>query len=154
MSDKAIKTIIIIVAIICVLAITFSVICSVTPFGKALINKWKGVIQKTDDETNYETLKKVEDTCRSMIATYNRDKAEYEKNNEEYADNLDKASKTNDESIKKIYLKAAEDALKLSESYRQQANNTAATYNDYILKNSYVWKNNIPSDIHMRLELI
>ena len=154
MSDKVIKAILTIVAIICVLAISFSIICSVTPFGKALINKWKGALQKTDDETNYETLKKVEDTCRAMIATYNRDKAEYENNRKIYLSSIEKANETDHEATRNIYIKEAENALKMSESYRQQANNTASTYNDYILKNSYVWKNDVPADIYMKLDMI
>ena len=33
-----------------------------------------------------------------------------------------------------------------------RGNQTANTYNEYILKNSYVWKDNVPEDIYMRLE--
>lgn len=32
-----------------------------------------------------------------------------------------------------------------------RANRTAATYNEYILKNSYVWKGNVPDDIRAQL---
>ena len=35
-----------------------------------------------------------------------------------------------------------------------RANQTATVYNEYILKNNYVWNNNIPSDIYMTLEII
>lgn len=35
-----------------------------------------------------------------------------------------------------------------------RANRTAANYNNYILKNSYVWSNNIPEDILSELEII
>ena len=35
-----------------------------------------------------------------------------------------------------------------------RANNTANTYNNYILKNSYVWKDNVPSDIKTKLDYI
>lgn len=32
-----------------------------------------------------------------------------------------------------------------------RANKTASTYNNYILKNEYIWKGNVPSDIYMSL---
>lgn len=35
-----------------------------------------------------------------------------------------------------------------------RANKTASTYNNYILKNSFVWDGNIPSDINYSLEYI
>lgn len=35
-----------------------------------------------------------------------------------------------------------------------RANKTANIYNEYILKNSYVFEGNIPSDIYMELEII
>lgn len=31
---------------------------------------------------------------------------------------------------------------------------TAAAYNEYILKNSYVWEDNIPKDIRQSLEML
>ena len=34
------------------------------------------------------------------------------------------------------------------------ANKTAVLYNEYILKNSRVWNNNIPNDIRKELEII
>ena len=37
---------------------------------------------------------------------------------------------------------------------KTRANNTASTYNNYILKNSYVWKDNIPSDIKTKLDYV
>ena len=35
-----------------------------------------------------------------------------------------------------------------------RANKTAATYNEYVLKNSYVWEGNVPSDIRKQLDYI
>ena len=35
-----------------------------------------------------------------------------------------------------------------------RANKTASTYNNYILNNTYVWKENIPSDIYQTLQYI
>lgn len=103
-----------------------------TPTGKALWNNWFHEVQKADDATNYETRKKVEDTCRAMIASYNADKLTYE----QYKDN------------------ASEEKQAWAEQARMRANKTASTYNNYILENSYVWQDNVPSDIYMRLEYI
>ena len=41
-----------------------------------------------------------------------------------------------------------------AEQARMRANRTAATYNEYMRKNSYVWANNIPADIDERLEYV
>ena len=41
-----------------------------------------------------------------------------------------------------------------AESAKIQANRTANIYNEYILKNSYVFEGNIPSDIHSELPII
>lgn len=35
-----------------------------------------------------------------------------------------------------------------------RANRTANSYNEYILKNSYVWEDNIPSDIDYSLPIV
>lgn len=95
-------------------------------------NKVDFVDQKIDDATNYETIKKVEDTCRSMIASYESDKLTYEQYKD--SDNEEKQS--------------------WAEQAKMRANKTASTYNNYILKNSFIWEGNIPSDIYMELEII
>lgn len=105
---------------------------NVTPTGKRLWNTWFHNVQVADDETNYETLKEVEDTCRAMISSYNADKLVYE----QYKDSTvaEERSWANNAKIR--------------------ANQTASTYNNYILKNKYVWKNNVPADIYISLEYI
>lgn len=103
-----------------------------TPTGTAIKNKWFHSVQKADDLTNYETRKKVEDTCRAMIASYNADKFTYEQYKD--SDNEEKQS--------------------WAEQAKMRANKTASTYNNYILENSYVWDGNIPSDINGRLPYI
>lgn len=103
-----------------------------TPTGKAVWNNWFHEVKKVDDATNYETRKKVEDTCRAMIASYNADKLTYE----QYKDS------------------DSEEKQSWAEQARMRANKTASTYNNYILENSYVWQDNVPSDIYMRLEYI
>jgi len=84
--------------------------------------------QKAIDNVSYERLKKVEDTARAMIATYKSDKLTYE------------AYKNTD--------------VELSTQAKIRANRTAIAYNDYILKNSFQWKGNIPNDIYNQLEII
>lgn len=37
---------------------------------------------------------------------------------------------------------------------KMRANKTASTYNNYILKNSFVWEGNIPDDIDRTLSMI
>lgn len=103
-----------------------------TPTGKAMWNNWFYEVQKVDDATNYETRKKVEDTCRAMIASYNTDKLTYEQYKD--SDNEEKQS--------------------WAEQAKMRANKTASTYNNYVIKNSYVWKDNIPSDIQSTLAYV
>lgn len=102
---------------------------SATPSGRRTWNNWWHNVQTADDDTNYETRKKVEDTCRSMIASYNSDKLTYEQYKD--SDNSEKQS--------------------WAEQAKMRANKTASTYNNYILKNNYVWKNDVPSDIYSML---
>lgn len=103
-----------------------------TPTGKAMWNNWFHEVQKVDDATNYKTRKKVEDTCRSMIASYNADKLTYEQFKD--SDNEEKQS--------------------WAEQAKMRANKTASTYNNYILENEYVWQGNVPNDIHYKLPYI
>lgn len=98
---------------------------SMTWFG----NTVEFVDRKIDDATNYETIKKVEDTCRAMIASYESDKLTYE----QYQ------ASTNEEK------------QSWAEQAKMRANKTASSYNNYILKNSFVWNGNVPSDIRMKL---
>lgn len=105
---------------------------SATPSGVATWNNWWHDVQKADDLTNYETRKKVEDTCRAMISSYQSDKLTYEQYKD--SDNEEKQS--------------------WAEQAKMRANKTATEYNNYILKNSYVWDRNIPADIYINLAII
>ena len=118
----------VIVTFLLVVIIGFTIFFTLTPSGKSIINKWKYSLEKTDEKT-YENQKEVEDTCRAMIASYTQDKLVYE----QYKDST------------------AEEERSWANNAKIRANNTAATYNNYILKNSYVWKGNVPSDIYMTL---
>lgn len=102
------------------------------PSGRALINKYDYIMHKVDDRTKYETRKKVEDTARASIASYKTDKSTYE----QYKDSDDKEKKS------------------WSEQAKMRANKTANIYNEYILKNSYVFEGNIPSDIVYELPIL
>lgn len=102
------------------------------PFGVMAWNSWFGLVQRADDATNYETLKQVNDTCRSMIASYEADRLTYE----QYKDSEDSEERS------------------WAAQARMRANRTASTYNNYILENSYVWADNVPEDIDMELEYL
>ena len=86
-------------------------------------------VMQTIEEHSYQNRKDVEDTCRSMIASYKTDIDIY---------NLYKDSENPNQ---KNYADAA----------LVRAIQTANTYNEYILKNSFVWDNNVPADIMMSL---
>ena len=101
-------------------------------FNTWATNRIEYVDQKIDDATRYETIKKVEDTCRSMISSYESDKMTFEQYKD--SDNEEKQS--------------------WAEQAKMRANKTASSYNNYILQNSYVWAGNIPEDIKEELEYI
>lgn len=105
---------------------------SCTQQGVRQKNQYVHGLRTADDETNYETLKEVENTCRAMISSYNSDKLVYEQyKNSEIKEEQNWANQA-----------------------KMRANNTASTYNNYILKNNYVWKNDVPSDIYMNLSYL
>ena len=95
-------------------------------------NQVEYVDQKIDDATNYETRKTVEDSCRAMIASYEADKLTYE----QYKDS------------------ESDEQRSWADQAKMRANRNAANYNNYILKNSYVWSGNIPEDILAELPVI
>ena len=127
------------VIILAVLAVILAILLFVgiiyftaTPAGVATWNNWFHAVQVADDNTNYKTKKKVEDTCRAMIASYEADKLTYEQYKD--SDNEEKQS--------------------WAEQAKMRANKTASSYNNYILENNYVWENNVPKDIKGRLDYI
>lgn len=120
-----------IVAVILTVALIFVVIFA-GPAIKAIRNRYNFAMQKADDATNYKTLKEVEDTCRAMIASYEADKLIFEQ-----------------------YRRSEnEDAWEWAEQAKMRANRTAAQYNEYIRKNSFVWADNVPDDIDEKLEYV
>lgn len=115
-----------------ILIIALPIYFNATPQGKAMWNNWFHAVQVADDNTNYETLREVENTCRSMIASYESDKLTYE----QYKDS------------------ESEEERSWGSQAKMRANKTASTYNNYILKNKYVWRNNVPADIYMTLPIV
>lgn len=101
-------------------------------FDTWFTNKVEWVDRKIEDRTSYYTRKKVEDTCRSMIASYKTDKAIYEQ------------YKNSDNEEKQGW----------AEQAKMRANKTANSYNEYILKNTYIFEGNIPEDIEKELNII
>lgn len=90
------------------------------------------VNQKIDDATNYDTRKEVEDSCRVMIASYEADKLTWG----QYKDSESSEQRS------------------WADQARMRANRTAVTYNNYILKNSFIWSGNVPDDILSELKPI
>lgn len=105
-------------------------IVSCNPFKgiNGWINNVDYELEKQNDNQRYDRLKQVEDTARAMISSYESDKQIY-----------------------LIYLKNNEE---IALQAKIRANSTAIKYNEYILKNSYRWQNNVPFDIKNKLELI
>ena len=98
-------------------------------FNTWFFNRVDYIAQKIDDATRYETIKKVEDSCRAMISSYESDRLVYEQYRD--SDNEEKQS--------------------WAEQAKMRANKTAATYNNYVLENSFVWSGNVPDDIRHEL---
>ena len=110
---------------LCVVLALVLIFFVATPSGRTVWNNWWHDVEKADDNTSYENRKMVEDTCRAMIASYKTDVDIY---------NMYKDSDN-------------EEKLSWAEQARMRANKTANSYNEYVLKNSYVWNGNVPIDI-------
>lgn len=123
MDDEKGKIILLIV-LICVVILS--------PLGVVMANSYHYMTRKIDDATSYETKKDVEDTCRSLIVSYESDRLMYEQYKD--SENADQCSWANNAKLR--------------------ANKTAIIYNEYILKNSFVFQGNVPADIKDKLEVI
>lgn len=119
------------------LLIGFVLFVTFTPMGRAMMNEYGFMMERVDEEIDYDNRKMVEDTARSMIATHDAAFMEYET----YRTFCEK--ETYDEN-------KCERAL----SARTSANKTASTYNNYMLKNKYLFKGNMPFDIFYELPFI
>ena len=121
-----------IVAAFLVLLLIVGMVASCTPSGRAALNTWQHELHKVDDATRYQTRKQVEDTCRATIVSYESDRLTWE----QYKDS---------ESAEQRGWAAAA---------KIRANKAALTYNEYFLKNRYVFEGNIPADLRGALELL
>lgn len=122
----------IIVAVACAILIVAMLFFTFVPSGRAILNNYWHTMHKVDDATLYQTRKKVEDSCRAMISSYTSDILTYE----QYKDSADTEKQG------------------WAEQAKMRANKTAASYNEYVLKNSYVWEGNVPNDIRKQLDYI
>lgn len=95
-------------------------------------HEWRTDIKQTADLTRYETRKKVEDTCRATIVSYEADKLTWE----QYKDS------------------ESTEQRGWADSAKLRANKAAVTYNEYFLKNGFVFEGNVPEDIRTELSLI
>ena len=127
MEDFLYKLIIFILILILLLGCFY-----ITPWGRAMINGVDYINQKIDEATSYELKKEVEDTCRAMISSYRSDKLTWQ----QYRD------------------AESDEQRSWADQAKMRANKTAASYNNYILKNRYVWNNNVPSDIKTELSYL
>lgn len=100
-----------------------------TKTGRGAYNTQMYGVQKVDDATRYATRKDVEDTCRTMVASYKSDVATIN-----------------------VYRKSGKDEW--AEQVVIRANRTAESYNEFVRKNSFVFQGNVPSDIDIELKLI
>ena len=82
-------------------------------------------LQVAHDQTDYNTLRKVEDTARAMVSSWHADKS--------------------------TWLQYKDSELQQQQNWasgaRMRANRTAANFNNFMLENNYVWSHGIPDDL-------
>lgn len=120
------------IAVAILVVVLIFVVIFAGPSIRTIRNSYDYAVQKADDATNYKTLKEVEDTCRAMIASYKADRLIFE----QYKDS------------------ESDEKQSWAEQAKMRANRTAAQYNEYIRKNSFVWADNVPDDIDEKLEYV
>ena len=120
------------ITIILTLVVALGIFVGFTPVGRAMFNTYGFMMQKVDDRTLYETRKKVEDSARAMISAYKADALKYE----QYKNFTDK------------------EQFNWGEQAKMRANQTATIYNEFMLKNNFVFEGNIPGDINYQLPII
>lgn len=103
-----------------------------SPEIRGVFNRKSYEVQKVDDATSYETLKKIEDTALNMITNYGSDKLFYE----QYVNST-----------------VAEERSWATQA-KMRANRTAVMYNIYITENHYLWKDGLPDNLKIKLPTI
>lgn len=127
MSDRGkLVTAILVFVLFVVLLFVFS------PEIRGVFNRKAYEVQKVDDTTSYETLKKIEDTALNMITNYGSDKLFYE----QYVNST-----------------VAEERSWATQA-KMRANRTAVMYNIYITENHYLWKDGLPDNLKIKLPTI
>ena len=119
------------IILICILILAFFVLLASSTDFRAFVNRIDYRLKKVDEATNYDSLKKVEDTCRTMIASFISDKMIFEQYNGQ-----------------------AGERQSWADQAKMRANKTAAVYNEYILKNNFIWEYNVPRDILTSIDYI
>lgn len=100
-----------------------------TPTGTALWNSWWHDVDKAAVNSSYISRKTTEDTARAMLASYRADILAWQQN-----------ITSDSKDMRSVALQA-----------QLRANQTAASFNEYMRKNSYVWRSNIPHDLPLEL---
>lgn len=121
-----------VLGILSVLLLVVIIFFTMTSTGRGLFNTYQFGLQKMDDRTQYESLKRVEDEARAMMASYQADKIKYEQ------------YKTS----------TVPEQIGWGEQAKMRANQTAATYNNFMLKNSFLFKENLPYDLRYELPIL
>ena len=127
--QAGIEAMLAVIALVILLAVGIATLHTWSPGFRAAVNGQQYRVQKADDATRYETLRTVEDTCRAMQASYRSDIAAY-----------------------KAYAEAGD--VDLATQMLIRINRTACTYNEYMRKNSFVWKGAVPRDIDENLAIV
>lgn len=105
---------------------------AISPAMRGIFNRNQYEVQKVDDVTNYDTLKKIEDTALNLITNYTSDRLFYEQ-----------------------YINSAvEEERSWAVQAKMRANRTVAMYNIYINENSFLWKDGLPDNLKVKLPLI
>ena len=112
------------------LAVVF--ILATAPSWVGSFNQWRFDMQTVHDQTDYKTLRMVEDTARAMIASYHSDLLIFE----QFRDS------------------ELQEERNWANNARIRANRTASTYNNFILENSFVWAFGVPEDIAEALSFL
>ena len=107
------------------------VICLLGTCATSFIWAYPSDVIPNYDRYSYTAQKEVENTCRAMVASYKADVLTYQQ------------FKDGDE-IERQWAAQA----------KMRANKTASNYNNYILKNYFIWYGNIPKDIRTRLDIV
>lgn len=110
----------------------FTMLFIFSPEIRGIFNRKAYEVQKVDDVTNYDTLKKIEDTALNMITNYTSDRL--------YYDQYSKSAKEEEQSW--------------AMQAKARANRTATTFNIYMQENSFLWKDGLPDNLKMTLPII